>query len=283
MLVARRAPARLVIIGHPIDHSMSPLMQNAALAHCGLAHVVTRGYERIDVPTDTLSATLAELAHDSAAGNVTIPHKEAVARAAVRTPLASRVGAVNTFWHDDGILVGHNTDVAGVIDTLHLLGWSTLSQVRCAVIGAGGAAAAVLVALDMLGARDVRLSSRTAARGKALQARVEVAAAVVDGAEEAVRDAQLIINTTPIGLRDDDFPVPLTALSPGATIFDCVYRPDETAWVRAARAAGHAALDGLPMLVAQGAAAFACWFGVTPPFSVMWHALGVGRDIPTRQ
>jgi shikimate dehydrogenase len=282
MLVARRTPARLVIIGHPIHHSMSPLMHNAALAHCGLAHHIPRGYERLDVPIDTLSAALAELAHDRAAGNVTIPHKEAVARAARCTPLASRVGAVNTFWHDDGILIGHNTDVAGVIDTLHMLGWSALSQARCAVIGAGGAAASVLVALDMLGARDVRLTARTAARGLALQARVEVAAAVVDRAEEAVRDAQLVINTTPIGLRDDDYPVPMSALASGATIFDCVYRPDETAWVRAARAAGHAALDGLPMLVAQGAAAFACWFGVTPPISVMWQALGVRRDVPTR-
>lgn len=282
MLVARRAPTRLVIIGHPIDHSMSPLMHNAALAHCGLAHQVARGYERLDVPTDALSATLAELARDGAAGNVTIPHKEAVARAAVCTPLASRVGAVNTFWHDDGTLVGHNTDVSGVIDTLHMLGWSTLSHVRCAVIGAGGVAAAVLVALDMLGARDVRLTARTPARGLALQARVEVPAAVVDSAEEAVRDAQVVINTTPIGLRDDDHPVPLTALAAGATVFDCVYRPDETAWVRAARAAGHAALDGLPMLVAQGAAAFACWFGVMPPITVMWQALGVHRDVPRR-
>jgi shikimate dehydrogenase len=103
-------PGRLVLLGHPVAHSLSPVFQNAALEAAGIRLT----YDAVDVPPATLTATLDQLARVSAAGNVTVPHKLAVARACVRlTAEAERVGAVNTFAIRDGVLVGHNTDIAG--------------------------------------------------------------------------------------------------------------------------------------------------------------------------
>lgn len=248
-------------------------------------------YSAMDVDADALAATLRELASEGAGGNVTIPHKEAVASLAVRcTPIAQRVGAVNTFWFENGALVGHNTDVEGVERALDsLLAASRdvsddaphrmhrtparLDGVRCALLGAGGSAGAALVALDRLGAADVRLWSRTAERARALSARVGRAVTVCSTAEEAVQGAEVVINATPIGLSDATHPVPPAALDPRAAVLDLVYRPGETNWVRASRARGLRAQDGLLVLVEQGAAAFRSWFGVEPSRDAMWAAL----------
>ena len=266
--VAPRAihpPSRLVILGHPVAHSRSPAMHNAALAYLGLA----QRYEAIDVLPAELNRVLAALAAQHAGGNVTIPLKEALARTASCTALAERVGAVNTFWHDDGRLIGHNTDVAGATATIQALCGSRTLTVRCAVLGAGGAAAAVLVALDDLGCADIVITSRSSIRASNLVDRLGVTADVVSSADAAVRGAGLVINATPIGLHDESSPVGIEHLEPDATVFDLVYRVDETAWVRQCRALGHRAVDGFPMLIEQGAAAFACWFGSRPPSEVL--------------
>ncbi len=271
---AHAIPSRLVLVGHPVSHSLSPAFQNAALE----ALALPLRYDAVDVPPDHLAAALAAFARDGVAGNVTIPHKVAVAQVARCTPLAQRVGAVNTFWHTQGVLHGDNTDVVGVMAALQRLHpEATWPACRCVVLGAGGSAAAVLVALDQLGCREIRVAAREIARASALLQRVGVVGSVVAftaaSLAEAVGEAAVVINATSIGLTDETEPVPISALAPGAVVLDLVYRPGETAWVRRARAAGHPAADGRTMLLEQGAAAFAVWFQRPAPYAVMQAAL----------
>jgi shikimate dehydrogenase len=262
------APGRLVLLGHPVAHSLSPAMQNAALEHAG----IPLRYEALDTPVEQLDGTLAALARTSAAGNVTIPHKQAIhARCVRRSAVAERTGAVNVFWHEDGALVGDNTDVGGFSAAVaHLMG-GVPRAITVGVLGAGGAAAAVLAAVESWGRSRALVHNRTAARAADLCARFSSGAECADAARIA-READLVVNATSIGLHDDELPMRIDALRPSATIFDLVYRRGETAFVRAARAAGHRATDGLPMLVEQGALAFECWFGFSPDRSAMWRA-----------
>jgi shikimate dehydrogenase len=263
-------PGRLVLLGHPVAHSLSPRFQNAALRAAG----ISLAYEALDVPPNALAETLAELAVVGACGNVTIPHKEAVALlCARRSTLAERCGAVNTFWHEDGVLIGDNTDVGGVDAIVEALLGAARSSARVALIGAGGSAAAVLAAAERWGSARVRLYNRNVDRAQALASRFGAAVEVVDSIEHALDDATLVVNATPIGLRDDGFPVAVEAVPPGAAVFDLVYRTGETAWVRAAREAGHRAADGEGMLVEQGALSFERWFGIEPDRNAMWAAL----------
>ncbi len=268
-MTSRALPSRLVLLGQPVAHSLSPVFQNAALTHAGFA----LRYETLDVSAANLASTLDDLAAERAAGNVTIPHKEAVAGRARCTPLATRVGAANTFWHEQGVLCGDNTDVAGVSASIAALCPQGVAALRCVVLGAGGTAAAVLVALHQGGCRDIVLYARTSARARQLAARVEVAASVASTMESAVAHADLVINATPIGMSDEAMPVTPESLAPYAAVLDLVYRRDETPWVRSCRIAGHAAQDGLTTLLEQGAAAFECWFGIPAPRAVMWNAL----------
>ena len=304
-------PSRLVLLGHPVSHSLSPRFQQAALD----AAALPVRYEAVDAPPAQLATTLAALAHERAAGNVTIPHKEAVfAACAVRSDVAVRVGAVNTFAHDAaGRLCGHNTDVAGALAAMRAV-LGPRPPARVVVLGAGGSAAAVLEALRLAGTTHVALAARTLARAEALAARAGLSVtthAMPDGARAphasvpnagvpnagvpnagarragapsgttpaaaalraALRDADLVVNTTPRGLTDDALPVEPSALGAHTAVLDLVYRPGETPWVHACRAAGHAAEDGLRMLVEQGAEAWAWWFGVVPDREAMWRVL----------
>ncbi|MHB1223880.1 MAG: shikimate dehydrogenase [Gemmatimonadaceae bacterium] len=263
-------PFRLVILGAPVAHSLSPAMQGAALAAAG----IPLRYEALHVEPADLAGTLASLVSEGAAGNVTIPHKEAVAALCDEaTDVARRVGAVNTFWSADGRLLGDNTDVGG-FDALarHNIGAVT-SDLTVAVIGAGGAAAAVLVAVADWPGSSVRVHARGAERARELVRRLGTGT-VATSLAEAVAGADVVVNATPLGLRDDDdFPVPLALLDSRSVLLDLVYRRGETAWVQSARADGHRAADGLGMLVEQGALAFVRWFGVEPDREAMWRAL----------
>jgi shikimate dehydrogenase len=191
---------------------------------------------------------------------------------------------VNVFAHDEaGRLLGHNTDVAGARAALRVVLGGRVPA-RVVLLGAGGSAAAVVEALRTLGAETLTIAARRAPRGEALAARWTGSAAVrampdaagVPG-EAALRDAlaeaDLVVNCTPRGLTDAAVPVSPAWLGPHTVAFDLVYRPGETAWVHACRAAGHAADDGLRMLVEQGAAAFAWWFGIAPDREAMWRVL----------
>lgn len=264
-------PGRLVLLGHPVAHSLSPAFQNAALRSAGLPLT----YEAIDVPPDALDLALAELAAQSAAGNVTIPHKEAVAARCGRvTALAERVRAVNTFWHEGGRLVGDNTDVGGIDDAVRGLLGGSPDGVRVAVIGAGGSAAAAVAAAECWPGARVAVWSRGAERAAALAARFREVAVAAEFLAEAICGAELVINATPIGMAGEEVPFPPALLRRSAALLDLVYRRGgPTAWVRLAREQGRRAEDGLPVLVAQGALAFERWFGVAPDRDAMWSAV----------
>jgi shikimate dehydrogenase len=263
-------PGRLVLLGHPVAHSLSPRFQNAALRAAGIPLV----YEALDVAPEALRATLTELAAVGASGNVTIPHKEAVAALCDRrTTLADRCGAVNTFWHEEGRLIGDNTDVGGVDAIASALLGAGRASASVALLGAGGSAAAVIAAVERWGNATLRLYNRNVDRARALATRFGAVVQVVASLEEALDGATLVVNATPVGLGDDAHPAPISALPSGAAVFDLVYRSNETAWVRAAREAGHRAADGEGMLVEQGALSFERWFGVAPDRSAMWRAL----------
>jgi shikimate dehydrogenase len=262
-------PTRLVLLGHPVGHSLSPRIQNAALRSAG----IPLEYVALDVPPASLAMVLDDIVATGAAGNVTIPHKEAVAARASLTSLARRVGAVNTFWVNDGVLHGHNTDVHGFDASVRaLLGNPPRGVV--AVLGAGGAAAAVLAAVEEWQGASALIHARTAARADALCARFPRVARPVASVADAVRGAALVVNATPVGLRSDEHPVALDLIPSQAAVIDLVYRPGGTAWSRAASALGHRSCDGLAMLIEQGAAAFEQWFGIPADRPAMWKAVG---------
>ncbi len=260
----------LAVLGDPVAQSLSPAMQTAAIRAVGLDAV----YVALRVPAAVLPAALATLAAAGGAGNVTVPHKEAVERLVARkTDLCARTGACNTFWTEAGALVGDNTDVAGLQAALRTLGADGAG--RWLVLGTGGAARAAAVAAAEAGATVVVRSRapERAARFVAWARSRGVRAHTGDGA--AALAADVAINATPLGLNEND-PPPLDG---GAVVglrvaLDLVYAPGETRWVRALRQAGVTARDGREMLVHQGAAAFHRFFpGVIPPVEVMRAAV----------
>ena len=258
----------LAVLGDPVDHSLSPAMHNAACRAMGLDAV----YIALRCSESTLPSILTACAAVGGAGNVTVPHKEAVERLVARkTDLCARVGACNTFWTEAGGLVGDNTDVAGVRAALHEVGVDGATS--WLLIGTGGAARAVAVAAAEARA-ELHVLSRDAGRAQTF----------ADWAKSRGADArpargeltpEVAINATPMGLKEAD-PLPLDpARMPGLrAALDLVYAPGETRWVRALRAAGVRAGDGREMLVQQGAAAFGRFFpGAIAPIEVMRAAV----------
>jgi shikimate dehydrogenase len=266
-----RLPGRLVLVGHPVAHSLSPAFQNAALRHAGLPIE----YEALDVPPGQLSTVASLLAEANGAGNVTIPHKKAFAElCSHRSPVAERVGAVNTFWTEGGRLVGDNTDVGGFEAAIQQHFGVPRDGAIVVVLGAGGAAAAVLAAVERWGGARARVLSRSRERVTELVRRFDRIAAGATGLDEALAGASLVVNATPIGLHGDELPVEPSRLPAAVDVFDLVYRRGATPWVRGCRARGLRAEDGLSMLVEQGALSFERWFGMTPDRRVMREAVG---------
>lgn len=262
-------PARLLLLGHPVSHSLSPAFQNAALRAAGIPLT----YEARDVTPADLGDVLVALAREGAAGNVTAPHKAAVAAACARlTPVARQAGAVNTFWTETGALAGDNTDVQGFHNAVVRLRGAPPASSIIAVLGAGGAASAVLAAVASWDGCAARVWNRTSDRARALCDRFPGVAVPVDTAARAVDDATLVINATSVGVTGDAMPIEPELLPATADVMDLVYRRGETAWVRRARARGLRAVDGLPMLIEQGALAFERWFGEAPDRDAMWAA-----------
>lgn len=264
-----KRPGRLVLLGRSLGHSLSPTFQNAALR----AAQLPLRYENLDIPASALDETLEELAAQDGAGNVTIPYKPSVfARCDRLMALAKRAGAVNTFWFERGELVGDNTDVAGFDAAARALLGSEPRDLTIGLLGAGGAASAVVAAVERWERCTVVVHNRTAARAADLCARFPSVARISD-ADQLAERADLIVNATSVGLRDEQFPLDPTKLRTGAAVLDLVYRRGETAWVRAARQRGLRAADGLGMLIEQGAVAFERWFGFPPDRHAMWQSV----------
>jgi len=255
-----------VLLGHPVSHSLSPVFQNAALKASNIPLV----YEALDVTGRELRSVLRQLKTSNAAGNVTIPHKIAVHDLCDDlTDLAAKVGAVNTFWFDSKKLHGDNTDVGGFDAAARALLGDETAGARIVVLGAGGAAAAVLAAVEDWPDAKVTVVARHKERAAALAKRFPDVARAEKSVERAVRAATLIVNATPVGQQDEDQPLDVSLIPKSAAVLDLVYRRGGTPWVKAARVNGIRAADGLPMLLEQGALAFQRWFGREPDREVM--------------
>ena len=263
-------PGRLVLLGHPVNHSLSPVFQNAALR----AAKIPLKYEAIDVEPNELRAVLRELKESKAAGNVTIPHKTAVHASCDKvTDIAARVGAVNTFWFESGKLHCDNTDVGGFDTAVKALLGGEPAAARVVLLGSGGAAAGVLAAMERWPHPQISIVARNGDKARRLARRFRDVASVETTLENAVTGATLIVNATPIGQHDDAQPMDASMIQPTTAVFDLVYRKGGTPWVKAARAKGCPAADGLPMLLEQGALSFQRWFGVEPDREAMRQAL----------
>ncbi len=262
---------RLVLIGHPVAHSLSPIMHNAALDAAG----ISLRYEALDVEPQQLSETLGKLSSVHGAGNITIPHKRsAIGLMGAISAAAAAAGTVNTFWSDeDGHLAGDNTDVAGFEFLTTETTGAIPGNCRIAVLGAGGAAAAVLAAVSGWKGCTATVHSRSIESAAALCRRFSAFSRAMEMSDDQVRQADIVVNATPVGLGDDSQPVSVNRIAPHAAVIDLAYGKSETAWVRAARDQGHRASDGLPMLVRQGSLAFHRWFGVDPDEEAMWAAV----------
>jgi len=263
----------LTIIGDPVAHSLSPAMYNAACRALGLDAT----YLALRVPAGggALATVLKALSATGGAGNVTVPHKEAVERSVARkTDVCARVGACNTFWTEDGVLVGDNTDVAGVRAALAALG---ANGGRWLVVGTGGSARAVAVAAADAGAALwVRSRHPDRARAFAAWAKQLGGGAHAEAAHGPI-EVDAAINATPLGLGErDPLPIDPKDLRGVRVALDLVYARGGTRWVRAiqSRGSGVAVSDGREVLVRQGAAAFGRFFpGTAAPVEVMRAAV----------
>lgn len=254
------------VIGHPIKHSRSPLIHGSWIAE----HGIEGSYEAIDVAPDELPAFVERLRQgEFAGGNVTIPHKEAVfALCDSVDPLATTIAAVNTLVARDGKVHGFNTDFMGFLGNLdqNAPGWGEGLN-RAIVLGAGGAARAVLVALRERGVPEIVLLNRTTEKAEALAQEISgpfVPGALADFARYAP-GAGLVVNTTSIGMHDTRFDdIDLRLLPKTALVTDIVYVPLVTPLLADARAMGFRTVDGLGMLLHQAVPGFEAWFGVRP-------------------
>lgn len=237
-------------------------------------------YEAIDVAPADFPAFLRNLPRSGfAGGNVTIPHKEAAfAGVARRDEAAELTGAVNTLWLESGTICGGNTDVYGFAANLDQFAPSWRKSQSAVLVGAGGAARAVVHALKSAGIGDIRIANRTRERALELKDRfgTGISAHGLDALPEILGDADLLVNTTSLGMHGaGELPADPALLPGNAIVTDIVYVPLQTPLLEAAARRGLKTVDGLGMLLHQAAPAFAKWFGVMPEVSAELRSLVV--------
>jgi shikimate dehydrogenase len=284
---------KLAVIGHPVAHTRSPSMQTAALSDLGLAGEWT--YGAIDIVPENFEVEIAEMSAtgEYAGVNVTLPHKEAaLAMADEATAGARAIGAANTLTFREGRIAAANTDADGLLRSLPAGGGAAASDGdaeplvrggRALILGAGGAARAAIWALahggegaadeegeaTVVRAFDVDVWNRTAARAETVAG--ELGGRAVEDPDAA--DYALIVNTTAVGLHGEDpfahLPLGEDSFRPGQVVLDIVYGPQPSALLAAAEAAGATTVDGLEMLVQQGAISLRIWTGEEPSLEAM--------------
>lgn len=272
----------LGVIGDPIEHSLSPVMHNAAIASLGIDHV----YLALPVKSVDLEIAIAGFAAIGLQGfSVTIPHKQAIIPLLSDvSDIARGVGAVNTVWRTEQGWSGTNTDVEGFIAPLRAYNrdWS---QTTALILGYGGAARAVVVGCSQLGCKAVHVVGRNLDKlsqfqqswvDKSLSTSVTVHP--WEELPELIPQSDLVINTTPVGMypQVEQSPVDVAVwqgLRDGAIAYDLIYTPNPTQFLKQAKEQGAIAIDGLEMLVQQGAAAFKIWLGQAPPVDIMRQSL----------
>ncbi len=266
------------ILGNPVEHSLSPAIQNAAFREAGVDGV----YVALRCDAEEMVGFMSGLGRGGGAGNVTLPHKEKAASILDNPSEAvRRTGACNTFWGESGKLCGDNTDVEGFKRALeHFLGGSVTGY-RVLLLGAGGAARAALLSLIDDEAQDVLILNRTVERARAVARRIggDRVRVAESHAEVDHGDFDLIVNTTRLGLSsEDELPLDLERLSRAGAVMDLVYGPSATPFVAASRRLGIPAVDGGEMLVHQGAVAFERWWGEAAPIDAMRRALETAQS-----
>ncbi|MDD5509715.1 MAG: shikimate dehydrogenase [Dehalococcoidales bacterium] len=265
------------VIGDPIEHTMSPVMHNAAFSELGIDYV----YLPFRVKKDDLGQAIAGARALNLAGlNVTIPHKVAVISFLDELdPIAERIGAVNTIVNDNGALRGYNTDATGFLQALLDKGIKPEGK-KVVVLGAGGASRGISFILAESGANLVILNrqveiewAENLAREISRAFKKETAALELNDANlaEALEGTDILVNTTSVGMSPDtnETPVPMRLLKSTPVVFDIVYNPIQTRLLREAQAAGASTISGLDMLAWQGALAFEKWTGLKAPLELM--------------
>jgi len=258
------------IIGDPVAHSLSPSMHDAAFAHMGL----DLRYLRFRVPRERLGDAVRGLRGLGIVGaNVTTPLKRDILGHLDRlAPSAADSDAVNTVVVEQGELVGHNTDGEGSVAALKEA--TTLDGRSVAVLGAGGTAAAVCHALAANNV-SILVLNRTPSRAEELAASIDPAGgaeagSLLDrGVAHRVRECDVVVNATTVGMGMDRSPLPPESFRTGMTVLDCVYHPLRTRLLREAEDAGAVTIPGTRMLLHQGAASFRLWTGIPAPLEVM--------------
>jgi shikimate dehydrogenase len=266
--------SKVGVIGWPVTHSISPEMHNAAFRALGLDWT----YERAAIPPDIVRQSLLILRDEGGyiGINVTIPHKQAVMPYIQPDERARAIGAVNTI--DFRTNLGTNTDAVGFVDDLRAHGVQ-LSGANVIVLGAGGAARGAVYGLALEGAH-ITVVNRTPQKAQVMLADLQISAGIKNIAvktldEAAENDVSLIVNSTSVGMwpKVDASPwIDGVTFPKAVTVYDMVYRPEVTQFMRQAEASGGQAIGGLGMLVRQGAAAFKIWTGQEAPVEVMFEA-----------
>lgn len=269
------------VIGHPVAHSLSPIIHNAAFAQADLDWT----YVAFDVAPGHGADAVAAMRTLGLAGlSVTMPHKHAVADAVDRcSDAAARLGAVNTVAWDGTDLVGHSTDGEGLIDALRSSLGFDADGARVVVVGAGGAARAAVLALSDAGAAHIGVCNRTAVKAESAAALAGSVGSVAT--PDDLSSADLIVQATSVGMlgggAPDETPFDPALLGPGQVVVDMVYHPEHTPLLRLAASAGSTVVGGVAMLVHQAARQFELWTSVPAPVEAMTaaatHALAARR------
>jgi shikimate dehydrogenase len=280
--VSEKAPFRLFgIFGYPLSHTLSPAMQEAAFAAAG----INAFYIALELDEKQFRQALSNKKLNLDGFNITVPHKRTAMRFLDEIrPEAKAIGAVNTAFRKNGKWAGANTDAGGFLRSLREEGRFQPRSKKAVVLGAGGAARAVVYALAQSGARQITVANRHEARArelvrdfKKLFPRVALKSAAANRLE-ALKEADLVVNATSLGLKKNDPPVLSAASIPAAgrkpkLFFDLIYHVPQTDFMKTAARKGHRVLNGTGMLLFQGAEAFEIWTGKKAPAEVMRRAL----------
>ena len=266
------------IMGYPVAHSLSPRMHTCAFQQ----HRLDCLYVAFPVVPQSLAAAVAGVLALGICGfNVTIPHKETIlAQLDEVSPEARFIGAVNTVQIRDGRTIGYNTDGEGFLQPLRALPLAFAETSAC-ILGAGGAARAITMALLQAGCPDLVIANRTHERGMRLAAslqehfpQAQVRAVSFEQVEDAAGQSGLIVNATSVGLHHERTTLlPDLCLHPGQLVYDIVYHPFDTPLLQAARRRGATVIPGIDMLIGQGAEAFRIWTGLTFPVAAVRRVL----------
>lgn len=264
---------KFAIIGSPVDHSLSPRLHEAGFRAAGIDAV----YHKIAVEPERLAESLDSLRQNGYTGwNVTYPLKEKILDYLdVLTPEALNCGSVNTVKLENGLLCGHNTDGDGFVSSLTSLGYC-FDEKNIVILGAGGSARAIAASLSSRNCKiSIRNRSCQKAEGLARMVSRLGGQASSDPFEHGLwlRDIDLLIQTTPVGMAGDAYPLSLYGINPAAWVVDIIYKDQFTPFLKSASGYGCKTLNGLGMLIHQAALAWKFWLGVDGPVEIMRDAI----------